>query len=249
METYNGMTEAQLEDWASSQRSRYRQGTLSAEQISALNSIPGWTWDFKSASRLPFEEARAFARSLGLKNQVAWTAYAKSDKKPSNIPAYPREVYANKGWVSLGDWLGTGYVYKKTFQPFGKARTFIHSLGLTNREEWEAYKRSGNRPADIPARPDRAYGGVWLGWGDWFGTNYVSTHARAFLPFAQARAFAQSLGLKEQKAWQVYSKSNRPNNVPSSPYQAYADQGWVSWGDWLGTNNYKRKPRKTRRTP
>jgi hypothetical protein len=28
----------------------------------------------------------------------------------------------------------------------------------------------------------------------------------------------------------------RPAIVPSSPHKTYADEGWLSWGDWLGTN-------------
>jgi hypothetical protein len=28
----------------------------------------------------------------------------------------------------------------------------------------------------------------------------------------------------------------RPAMVPSNPNITYADEGWLSWGDWLGTN-------------
>ena len=28
----------------------------------------------------------------------------------------------------------------------------------------------------------------------------------------------------------------RPAMVPSHPSKTYADEGWLSWGDWLGTN-------------
>ena len=27
----------------------------------------------------------------------------------------------------------------------------------------------------------------------------------------------------------------RPSTVPSHPEVTYADEGWLSWGDWLGT--------------
>lgn len=40
---------------------------------------------------------------------------------------------------------------------------------LQAREDWRAYCRSGNKPADIPARPDVAYPGEWMGWADWIG--------------------------------------------------------------------------------
>lgn len=59
---------------------------------------------------LPFEEAREFARSLGLHSMAEWYAYLRSNTKPSNIPAGPQRVYKGKGWAGYGDWLGTGNV-------------------------------------------------------------------------------------------------------------------------------------------
>jgi hypothetical protein len=57
-----------------------------------------------------FEDARAFVRRLGLKSSTEWSQYSASEKKPNDIPAAPRLVYANDGWVSWGDWLGTGRI-------------------------------------------------------------------------------------------------------------------------------------------
>ena len=54
----------------------------------------------------PFGEARAFARNLGLKTQLAWRSWAKSDARPDDIPATPVGVYTNEGWAGWGDWLG-----------------------------------------------------------------------------------------------------------------------------------------------
>lgn len=60
----------------------------------------------------PFEVAREFARSLNLNSQAEWQAYTKgliSDKVvlPDDIPVDPRNVYKNKGWQGMRDWLGT----------------------------------------------------------------------------------------------------------------------------------------------
>ena len=61
---------------------------------------------------LPFEDARIFVRSLGLKGQKEWLAYCKSGKKPDDIPANAPLVY-KEGWVSWPDWLGTDTKPKK----------------------------------------------------------------------------------------------------------------------------------------
>ena len=45
----------------------------------------------------PFEEARAFARGLGLKSRAEWDDYCKSGRSPSDIPRKPNEVYAAGG--------------------------------------------------------------------------------------------------------------------------------------------------------
>src|SRR5262249_45910794 len=58
----------------------------------------------------PFEQARKFARRQGLRNGAEWTAFKRSGKLPSDIPAAPWQTYKDKGWVSMGDWLGTGTV-------------------------------------------------------------------------------------------------------------------------------------------
>jgi len=56
---------------------------------------------------LPVEEAREFARSLGLQGHKECREYCKSGKKPSDIPAAPDLTYKNKGWSGIRDWLGT----------------------------------------------------------------------------------------------------------------------------------------------
>src|SRR5260370_39205218 len=54
----------------------------------------------------PFEQARAFVRTLGLRSWEDWLDFARSDKRPSDIPIKPERTYAKKGWAGMGDWLG-----------------------------------------------------------------------------------------------------------------------------------------------
>src|ERR1039457_7070074 len=84
---------------------------------------------------LPFREARAFARGLGLKSQPEWYAFCKGEMQhvgrlPTGIPAAVRKVYANRGWKDMGDWLGTGTVANrfKKYRPFAEARAFVRKL-------------------------------------------------------------------------------------------------------------------------
>lgn len=55
-----------------------------------------------------------------------------------------------------------------------------------------------------------------------------------FLPYEDAKLYVQGLGIKNQKEWNIFSKINKPNNIPSNPQKIYKDCGWVSLKDWLG---------------
>ena len=62
-----------------------------------------------------FKDARNIARSLKLKSFSEWVNFSQGRTRGkkrlvNDIPAYPNQVYAKKGWLSWGDWLGTGTI-------------------------------------------------------------------------------------------------------------------------------------------
>ncbi|MGA7369849.1 MAG: integrase repeat-containing protein, partial [Nitrososphaeraceae archaeon] len=118
----------------------------------------------------PFEEARKFVHTLGLKSQREWSRYRKSGKRPPDIPTNPNTVY-KEAWKGWGDWLGTGRIADqyRVYRPFEDARKFVHTLGLKSIEEWREYCRSGKKPTDIPYKPSRTYKKDWKGDNDWLG--------------------------------------------------------------------------------
>jgi hypothetical protein len=189
----------------------------------------------------PFEEARIYVHSLGLRNEAEWQAWSKSNDRPDDIPKTPDYIYKGKGWANWGDWLGTGTIaaQNRIYLPFEEARTFARSLGLKSRTEWRVWSRSDAKPDDIPANPAHVYKNKgWVGWGDWLGTGTIAPQKRIYLPFEEARTFVRSLELKSQTQWRVWSKSDaKPDDIPGDPPKIYKAQGWVSWGDWLGTGS------------
>lgn len=133
---------------------------------------------------LSFEEARAYVRNLGFKNENEWRKFrsGKSPEKgrlPSNIPTNPNRHYAEDGWIGMGDWLGTGNVanFKRKFRLFRQARDFARALGLSDVLEWRAFCNgelgaAKKRPADVPSNPQQTYREKgWIGWADWLGTD------------------------------------------------------------------------------
>ncbi|KAK3251794.1 hypothetical protein CYMTET_38883 [Cymbomonas tetramitiformis] len=59
---------------------------------------------------LPFEDARAIVRALGLRTQADWLRWSASGARPNNIPGCPHMApprgYGGIGWKGLRDWLG-----------------------------------------------------------------------------------------------------------------------------------------------
>ena len=70
------------------------------------NWVTGATKVSMGKTWLPFDDARDFVRTLKLDSLRAWYEYAKSGKRPDNIPSHPEIMYRGAGWVSLPDWMG-----------------------------------------------------------------------------------------------------------------------------------------------
>ena len=206
----------------------------------------GWlSWGdflgYEAGEWRPFDEARDYARNLGLESWKEWWEWRKSEERPPDIPSRPDHVYKEEGWKSYGDFLGynEGNVAGE-WRSFEEARDYISSLGLKSFEEWKEWSKSGVRPHDIPSHPERDYKNEgWKSWPDFLGyrpghiaEKHSTTKKRSF---PEARNFARSLGLKSKVEWEEWRKSGeRPDDIPSSPDHVYKDEGWLSWGDFLG---------------
>ncbi len=210
----------------------------------------------RSGRLLPYDRARAFARSLRLGSREAWCAYCKGrfdwlPERPRGIPANPAHAYACRGWKGYGDWLGTGRASPRDvpFVPLAAAGALARSLGLRTIGEyrlWAAGHRPDlpPRPAEVPSAPSRSYRDAgWTTWGDFLGTGTVSPSKRRWKPYVTARAYARRLRLRNGAEWIAFRRGERPalgpvpEDIPARPEYAYAGRGWLGWGDFLGTGN------------
>jgi superfamily II DNA or RNA helicase len=200
-----------------------------------------------------FGDARSFARSLKIASSTEWNLYTKGQLSgflplPADIPAVPRNVYKGKGWVSFGDWLGTGTIAPsdREYRGFDEARDFARKLELKTQKDWEAYCRGefSNKPplpTDIPSTPRWVYKEAgWAGIGDWLGTGKIADQNREYIPIEDAKVFVRALGLKSQKEWVAYTHGEipglpaLPHNIPANPQSTYKQSGWMGMADWIG---------------
>ena len=212
-----------------------------------------------------FQEARTFAHGLKLKGVSDWYAYCRGEmphleQLPSDIPSAPWHSYDDKGWVGIGDWLGTGNVANKfkRFRSFRLARTFARSLNLKSGTEWYGYCKGemphlGRLPADIPTAPRLVYADMgWQGMGDWLGTGVIANQNKEYRSFHKARNFVRKLKLKSGAEWRSFCKGKMPRlgrlpaDIPANPLSTYSEQGWAGMGDWLGTGTIAPRLRKFR---
>ena len=89
-------------------------------------------------------------------------------------------------------------------------------MGLKSNPEWREYCKSGDKPDNIPANPDKIYKNEFQGMKDWLGTEWRS--------FNEARDFVRTLKIKNHKEWQVYCKSGKkPDDIPAYPWKIYKE--------------------------
>jgi len=187
-----------------------------------------------------FKEARLYASSLKLRTHKDWATHVKTSICPNDIPATPDRVYKNDGWISYGDWLGTGFIApsKRKYKSFKEARRYVHGLKFNSRSEFSEYVHQGKMPPDIPANPNTVYrNDGWISVGDFLGSGSIATNLIKYLSYSDVEKYIHTLKLKTKDDWDNFKKNNKlPNGMPRNPSQTYKDDGWVSWGVFLGTN-------------
>lgn len=213
-----------------------------------VNKIEIKIWEkLAKAEFMTFETARDFVRSLKLNNLKEWQKFAASIKRPFDIPSNPSSTYKNEGWISYGDWIGTGSVASiyTDFYSYEEAEKEVHSLGIKNQNEYHNLKTNGSLSQKLPYTPERTYkNNGWESWSKWLGTENIATQKREYREFKSARAFIHSLEFKTKSDWTNYTKSGlKPKDIPTTPNKVY-EGDFISFQDWLGLNytaNQKRK--------
>jgi superfamily II DNA or RNA helicase len=132
-------------------------------------------------------------------------------------------------------------VAKANWMSFEDARLHVKNLNLRSTKFWKKYCNSGLKPLNIPNIPDGVYKDKgWISWGDWLGTNQVSSHLKEFRGFNEARLFAQSLNIQTIEQWRAFcNHPDFPVDIPKAPNHFYKNKGWINYYDWFGTKQYQ----------
>ena len=160
------------------------------------------------------------------------------------------EIYAqnrvNYNNDARGDFLGNGIVEfnGNIYEPFIQAKEYACSLNLKSQAEWIEFCEDEDIESEeglkIPRFPYAVYSKHgWTSWLDWLGLRGKQPSCS----YEEARDFVRTLKLKTNKEWKKYcrgemfNKPPLPQNIPATSDVAYQNKGWVSWGEFLGTDN------------
>ena len=162
--------------------------------------------------------------------------WKKSGKRPEDFPSSSARTNKDK---STSGGLGTGNMAhgKKEFMSFEEAEIFIRNEGIQTRTEFEAWKRSGKRPANFPSSPEQTYKEEWTGWNNFLGTGNTSNRNKEFMSFEEAKKYVQTLRFDHPRDFIEWLKSSdRPMHFPPNPHQFYPE--WISVKDFLSAEKY-----------
>jgi superfamily II DNA or RNA helicase len=214
----------------------YPQGTYKEKGWNGWGDYLGsGTSSNNNRTYLTFKEARALVRTYKLKNQNDWIDFCKNGNKPDSIPSVPSRVYKNKGWLSLGDWIGTTAGWEGTYKSFEEAKKYIKKLNIKSVSEWYKFTKTKKRPIDIPVNPQRMYKSEFINWGDWLGGSHIRDRNAKYMSYDEASNFVQSLKIKTHKEWKEYCKSDeKPKELPARPERVYKDDGWKGFKFFIG---------------
>jgi len=180
-------------------------------------------------------DCKDIIKDLELKSIRQWRIY--SNLLPEFIPKNPSETYKNRGWISWGDFLGTGRkqdnLLSIDYVSYDDAKEWIKSNynNINTIKEWKKVKKE--LPIFIPKRPERYYinkNRGWISWGDFLGTGRIANRNKKFISYQESSNFAKSNNIISRTQWY---KFQLPSNIPSNPDKEY--DVWISWGEFLGT--------------
>lgn len=194
------------------------------------NSLANTAKDF-----LDYEQSKKVMAKMKLSSGTDWRALRAKGLKPINIPVNPDIYYLDKGWISWGDWLGTGRVAnsKKNHLSYTEAKSIVQKLELKSELEWRAWKKLNSLPDGVPAKPETVYKNKgWVGFADFLG---VSQESR-FLSYEDAKKAIKKFNFKSIKEFEMCQKNGQVDSkIPANPYNYYMKSNeWKSFIDFLG---------------
>lgn len=135
---------------------------------------------------------------------------------------------------------GLGGGLKKYTITYNETKEWVKKKlpNIKSQISWNRNKK--NLPEFIPKKPDLVFKNTgWLSWGKFLNTNNLFNNNREFISLNETKEWIKNnTSLFSQNDWNEWVKNNEvPIFIPKAPEHVYKNLGWISWGDFLNTNN------------
>ena len=177
--------------------------------------------------RRPFEHARQYARSLGLKSSHEWRSLTKLKTHPADIPVNPESTY--KEWTNWYDFLGKEMPEEKV--SFKELREYAINSDINKQADWYVFAKSEGFPNKFPGHPPSFYKDEFTNWYDFLGNNQPVE----LVSYEELKKYLKENNINTAKKYRTFSKSKKfPASFPSAPNTSYKE--FISWNDLFGKN-------------
>ena len=185
-----------------------------------------------------YEEFKKWIRKRGIKSQGEFRKFDRA-KFPPGYSKHPDRFYKRQGtWEGWNELCGTKSHYLTNTPSYEEYKKYIQKLGIKSQVEFNKIRKS-KFPPNYPKNPSRFYErqGKWKGWNDLFGTeSHFITSAPSYEEY---KKWLHTHGIKTQKEFRKFDKSELPPNYPKEPFQFYKRQGtWKGWNEFCGTKSH-----------
>ena len=190
---------------------------------------------------ISYDECKKIIEKYNISSISHWKKFIKNGLLPDDIPRAPNRTFKHRGWVSWGDFLGTGNVRNgsnSNYLSYEEAKIVIKEFGYSSINKFKIGVKSGEIPDNITNKPGIYYKKRgWVSWGDFLGTGRVSNKLKEFVSYEECKKFAIDNNIKTVTKWWEITK---PDNIPSVPKDHYKN---FSWSDLLGVEIISDKER------
>ena len=122
----------------------------------------------------------------------------------------------------------------KTRPSLDEAKQIVRRKGIKTSTEFRERRKIDPELQLIPSNPYKAYKDEgWVSWQDFLGTKWITLN--------EATQIVRKKGIKTSTEFRERRKTDPELQlIPSTPDKTYKDEGWISWQDFLGTNEAKK---------
>tara|TARA_Y100000590_G_C15732323_1_gene1017457 strand:- start:234 stop:3980 length:3747 start_codon:yes stop_codon:yes gene_type:complete len=214
------------------------------------NTITSNQTKSKRFNDMTWSEGQRILREKGIRT-ISQYDDAKENGELQELPPKPSEYWKDV-WKKNGGL--SGFVesrpkaYREHILPYDEAKIFIQQVTwngrrITSGPIYRAWAKTEQRPAGMPANPEREYKGRgWktdgTGWMDFLGTENVANKNKEFWSFKKCKEWLHKHDdVNGQKAFYEGKKNGTiPKKIPASYRTIFKDE-FTTDGDFFGTGN------------